>query len=162
VIEHDWGDSVKVGAITLITTPAQHFSGRSLFDEYSTLWASWVIKTPTISLFFSGDSGYFSGFKRIGKEYGPFDMSFMELGAYNVHWKEMHMMPKESVQVHIDIGARVMFPIHNGTFDLALHSWHDPFDQAEQIARERNISIRFPKMGEALSILQPSETDRWW
>ncbi len=48
-------------------TPAQHFSGRSLFVENPTLWASWVIYTGTHRIFFSGDTGYFDGFAEIGR-----------------------------------------------------------------------------------------------
>lgn len=78
------------------------------------------------NIFFSGDSGYFKGFKEIGDKFGPFDMTFMENGAYNEQWSEIHMLPKDTVQAHLDLRGKVMFPIHNGTFELALHSWTDP------------------------------------
>ena len=76
---------------------------RGLFDRDKTLWSSWVITSSNTNIFFSGDSGYFNTFKQIGENYGPFDMTFMEAGAYNERWKEIHMMPKETVQAHLDL-----------------------------------------------------------
>jgi L-ascorbate metabolism protein UlaG (beta-lactamase superfamily) len=162
VVEQDWWESINVDGVELITTPAQHFSGRGVFDSDTILWASWVIKTDTVNLFFSGDSGYFTGFKSIAKKYGPFDMTFIEVGAYNTLWREIHMLPYKSVQAHIDLDGAVMFPVHNGTFDLALHSWYEPFDKVLQSAQEKAVTIRFPKMGEELSLLKPKETSLWW
>jgi len=74
----DWWESTKVGEVEFISTPAQHFSGRTPFDRAETLWSSWVVCANGKSLYFSGDSGYFDGFKKIGEKYGPFDITFME------------------------------------------------------------------------------------
>lgn len=54
-------------------------------------------------------------------------MTFLEVGAYNEKWKEIHMMPHQSIQAHIDLNGKVLFPIHNGTFDLSIHAWYEPF-----------------------------------
>jgi L-ascorbate metabolism protein UlaG (beta-lactamase superfamily) len=64
IISLDWWESIKIGEIEFISTPAQHFSGRTLFDRAETLWTSWVIRAAGKSLYFSGDSGYFDGFKK--------------------------------------------------------------------------------------------------
>jgi L-ascorbate metabolism protein UlaG (beta-lactamase superfamily) len=162
IIELDWWEKESENNINYICTPAQHFSGRGLFDRDKTLWSSWVIEAPKAKVYFGADGGYFDGFKEIGWNYGPFDMSFLEVGAYNKKWKEIHMMPKESVQAHIDLNAKVMFPIHNGSFDLALHSWYDPFEKVDIEASEKNIDIIYPKMGESISILKKNSTTKWW
>ncbi len=80
-------------------------------------------------IFFSGDSGYFDGFKRIGEQYGPFDLTLMETGAYNAEWPHVHMQPEQTLQAHIDLKGRWLLPIHNGTFDLSMHAWYEPFDR---------------------------------
>lgn len=122
VRELDWHESVRVGEIEVRATPSQHFSGRSLSDRNETLWASWVVKSPRHAIYFSGDSGYFSRFKDIGQKYGPFDVSFIETGAYNKLWSDIHMDPKDSVQAFLDLRGGILVPIHNSTFDLALHT----------------------------------------
>lgn len=59
-----WWQSANIYGINYTATPAQHFSGRGLFDRDESLWASWVIKSQKSNLFFSGDSGYFWGLKK--------------------------------------------------------------------------------------------------
>ncbi|TDF35202.1 hydrolase [Alteromonadaceae bacterium M269] len=158
----DWWESVEVGGVSLTATPAQHFSGRGLFDGNETLWASWVIKTKEHSLFFSGDSGYFDGFKLIGERFGPFDITLMETGAYDRDWADIHMLPEESVQAHIDLKGKVMVPIHNGTFDLALHPWYEPFNRVSEEAKKRSVTLATPVIGEKVSLDHIESNSSWW
>lgn len=162
IYDLDWWQNVTNKDITLSATPAQHFSGRGLFDRDKTLWASWVIKTPTINVFFSGDSGYFDGFKAIGEKYGPFDMAFVEAGAYNDRWKEIHMMPKQSVQASMDLKAKIYFPIHNSTFKLSNHPWYEPLEKVLDESKKQNVQMVHPRFGEIIPIKEFSKTDIWW
>jgi L-ascorbate metabolism protein UlaG (beta-lactamase superfamily) len=157
-----WWQSTYVAGLKLVATPAQHFSGRGLGDRNKTLWASFVIEDRGVKIFFSGDSGYFDGFKEIGHRYGPFDLTMVETGAYDPQWPDVHMQPEESLQAHIDLQGKVLLPIHNGTFDLSLHAWHDPFDRITQLASERRLPIATPEIGQPLDILQPHAETKWW
>jgi L-ascorbate metabolism protein UlaG (beta-lactamase superfamily) len=158
----DWWQSTEVDGIRLVATPAQHFSGRSLFDGNRTLWASWVIVDADLRVFFSGDSGYFDGFKRIGEKFGPFDITLMETGAYDANWPGVHMQPEQTLQAHIDLNGRWLLPIHNGTFDLAMHAWYEPFDRIVALAAARGVSVSTPQIGEAVSIQHVHSGQRWW
>lgn len=143
-------------------TPTQHFSGRGLLDRDQTLWGSWVINASDKKVFFSGDSGYFNGFKEIGERFGPFDLTMVETGAYNSLWADIHMFPEQSVQAHIDLQGKVMMPIHNSTFDLSMHDWQDPMEQALAISKERDVQMVSPVMGERLVISEPVPVQAWW
>ena len=158
----DWWQTTYIDGLQLVATPAQHFSGRGLADGNRTLWASWVILTADLRLFFSGDSGYFDGFKRIGEQYGPFDVTLMETGAYDKNWPDVHMQPEETMQAHLDLQGRCLLPIHNGTFDLAMHVWHEPFDRIHALAAERGVQLATPQIGQALYLTQPVALERWW
>jgi L-ascorbate metabolism protein UlaG (beta-lactamase superfamily) len=158
----DWWQSVTFDGIAFTATPAQHFSGRSLFDGNSTLWASWVIVDDELRVFFSGDTGYFDGFKTIGDKLGPFDVALIETGAYDAQWPYVHMQPEETVQAHVDLGARCLVPIHNGTFDLAMHPWQEPFERVMGLALARGITLSTPRMGERLDLSAPHRGERWW
>jgi L-ascorbate metabolism protein UlaG (beta-lactamase superfamily) len=158
----DWWQETEVGGVRLVATPAQHFSGRGLFDRNRTQWASWVMLAADERLFFSGDSGYFDGFKKIGASFGPFDLTLLETGAYDANWPGVHMQPEESIQAHIDLKGRRLLPIHNGTFDLSMHSWHDPFDRIVALGEAQHIPILTPKMGEAVSMQSCEPGQRWW
>lgn len=158
----DWWESTEIELVRLVATPAQHFSGRSFWGKNKTLWTSWTILTPDVRLFFSGDSGYFDGFKAIGEAYGPFDMAFMETGAYNSHWPSIHMRPEETLQAFLDLRGKWLFPIHNGSFDLSLHTWTDPFEQISRLAHERGVALTTPPMGERVDLLSPQAGRAWW
>ncbi|MBU2883430.1 MBL fold metallo-hydrolase [Psychrosphaera sp. B3R10] len=166
IIELDWWQQTNVKGVNVVATPSQHFSGRTLTDRDETLWASWVIQGWENKVFFSGDSGYFSGFKTIGEKFGPFDVTLIETGAYNKLWSEIHMMPEQSLQAHIDLNGKVMIPIHNGTFDLSLHDWFAPLESIFQLASDNDVRLATPIFGEALLInnaktsKQPATT--WW
>jgi L-ascorbate metabolism protein UlaG (beta-lactamase superfamily) len=158
----DWWQSASVGGVQLTATPAQHFSGRGLFDGNKTLWSSWVIQSGEQRVFFSGDTGYFKGFKDIGDKFGPFDLTMMETGAYDPQWPDIHMQPHETMQAHIDLRGKVLMPIHNGTFDLAMHTWQDPFEKITALAAERHQRLATPAIGERLDVLAPAATAAWW
>jgi L-ascorbate metabolism protein UlaG (beta-lactamase superfamily) len=157
-----WGDETSVGDVRLAAVPAQHFSGRSLSDGDRTLWASWVIMAGDLRLFFSGDTGYHADFKAIGERYGPFDLTMIETGAYDLQWADVHMQPEETLQAHLDLKGRCLLPIHNGTFDLALHPWAEPFERIEALAKARDVKLATPEMGERLSLAAPDAIGAWW
>ncbi|MEL7043392.1 MAG: MBL fold metallo-hydrolase [Pseudomonadota bacterium] len=162
IVELDWWQELELGDLNFVATPAQHFSGRSLTDRNKTLWASWVIRGHDANLFFSGDSGYFAGFKEIGERYGPFDITMIENGAYNEAWRSVHMMPEESVQAHIDLRGRAMLPIHNSTFDLSTHSWYEPLERVAALASERDVHLLTPVIGAPVNVLSPQPSFAWW
>lgn len=164
ITELDWWQSVTVNNIDITATPSQHFSGRGLFDRDKTLWASWVINGENANVFYTGDSGYFDGFKDIGEKFGPFDLSLVETGAYNELWSDIHMLPRQSLQAHIDVKARVLMPVHNSTFDLALHNWNEPLVEITQLATKHQIPISTPMFGEVVPILRAAEAPNkhWW
>ena len=168
VRQFDWWQSVEIDGLRFTATPAQHFSGRGLFDGDRTLWASWVIEEPAsdgdagLKVFFSGDTGYFDGFAEIGRRFGPFDVAAVETGAYDRRWAFVHMLPEQTVQAHLDLDARVLLPIHNGTFDLAMHAWDDPFERVTAVAAERGVSLTTPRMGERIDMRAPQPGSAWW
>ena len=158
----DWWQQTSLAGVRLVATPAQHFSGRGLSDGDRTLWASWVILAGDLRLFFSGDTGYHAGFKTIGERFGPFDVTLMETGAYDAQWPDVHMQPEQTLQAHLDLQGRWLMPVHNGTFDLALHAWHEPFDRIHALAQAHGVPLATPGMGERLSLAQPQAGQRWW
>ncbi|PCJ38556.1 MAG: hydrolase [Moraxellaceae bacterium] len=162
ITQLDWWQSVNVGDLTLVPTPAQHFSGRGLTDRFATLWASWVILTPSQRIFFSGDGGYFAGFKQIGEKYGPFDLTMIETGAYDQSWSDVHMLPEHTVQAHLDLRGQWLMPIHNSTFDLAMHAWFEPFERVTALCAEKGVALTTPQIGQALSIDAPEPVNYWW
>jgi len=162
IVELDWWEGKSHNSLKLIATPSRHFSGRSFMDRNKTLWASWVILGTEDRVFFSGDSGYFPGFKEIGHKYGPFDVTMLESGAYNKAWADIHMMPEETVKAHQDLQGKVLLPIHWGKFNLALHPWEEPVQRLIKRARELSIDVTTPQLGESFSPNQDHPQTHWW
>jgi L-ascorbate metabolism protein UlaG (beta-lactamase superfamily) len=158
----DWWENTTFGGVKLVATPARHTSGRTMTDSDQTLWASWVIIAGDTKLYFSGDTGYHDDFKTIGDRYGPFDMTFIENGAYNLQWAGMHMQPEQTLQAHIDLKGKCLLPVHNGTFDLAFHPWTEPFERITTLARQAGVKLATPTIGEGISLRHPHDTRPWW
>lgn len=162
--EYDWQDSITLAErdLKFILTPARHFSGRGLFDRNSTLWGSWTIIGKNKKVFFSGDSGYMPEFKEIGKKYGPFDLTMIDMGAYDKSWPEIHMTPEEAVQAHKDLKGNTLIPIHWGTYSLNIADWFEPIDRFIAAADKDSIQYYVPYPGEIVSIKKLSENLKWW
>ena len=161
ITELNWNESVEKVGLKLTATPAQHFSGRTFFDGNSTLWASWVIKSPNESVFFSGDTGYNEHFKTIGSEHGPFDYAFIENGQYNERWRDMHLHPEETIQAMKDLRAKAFIPIHWGMFNLSFHQWNEPIERSYQLASREKLKILTPRLGEVVSH-DTQDFYPWW
>jgi L-ascorbate metabolism protein UlaG (beta-lactamase superfamily) len=160
--EFDWWQERQWGDVTVTAAPAQHFSGRTLWDRNKTLWASWSLKSGNERIFYSGDTGYFAGFKEIAQKLGPIDIALMENGAYDSYWPTVHMSPEETVQAFQDLGARTLYLVHNSTFDLAFHTWKDPLERVSALAAQRGINLATPEIGEVLTLGKPRENRKWW
>lgn len=162
ITELDWWQSVPLGSVTVTATPAQHFSGRTLTDRDQTLWASWVIQSGPDRIFYSGDSGYFPGFRQIGQRFGGFDLALMENGAYDTYWPAVHMTPEQTFQAFKDLNAKVLYGVHNSTFDLAFHTWQDPLERLAALAAQGQVELATPLIGEVLTVGEPRHNRLWW
>ena len=148
----DWWDEFEVNDnLMLAATPARHFSGRGTIRN-STLWCSWVMKSPSGSIFFGADSGYGKHFSMIGEKYGPFKLTMIECGQYNDKWPTIHAMPEQSVQAHIDVKGEKMMAIHWSKFQLALHSWTEPIERARAEAKFKEVELIEPIIGDVFEI----------
>ncbi|WP_375434798.1 MBL fold metallo-hydrolase [uncultured Hymenobacter sp.] len=163
ITEMNWGDEAQVDGLTVVCTPSRHFSGRGLTNRNSTLWSSWVLKSSTKRIFYSGDGGYGPHFKAIGATYGPFDLALMECGQYNEDWAEIHMMPEQSVQAAVDVRGKVMLPVHWAAFTEANHAWTDPIERATAAAMRLHLPLTTPQLGELVTLgTTPLPSLPWW
>jgi L-ascorbate metabolism protein UlaG (beta-lactamase superfamily) len=163
ITELNWGQSTNPGADCSITaTPARHFSGRGLWGRNQTLWSSFVIRGPRHNIFFGGDSGMFPGFRAIGDAYGPFDLTMLEIGAYDADWPDIHMGPIHAAEAHADLRGKLLLPIHWGLFNLAFHPWQEPIERLMTVAAQKNISLFLPSPGAAYDVTEENLQTFWW
>ena len=162
IIEKDWNETVVLeDGFIVNTVPARHFSGRS-FIRNKALWTSFVLKTPTSKLFIGGDSGYDNHFAEIGKQFGPFDLAFLENGQYDKSWKYIHMTPNEVLQAAVDLNAKALFPVHSSKFVLANHDWNEPLSKITELSKATDIHLITPLIGEKILLSEKKDFPKWW
>ncbi|HJQ45670.1 MAG TPA: MBL fold metallo-hydrolase [Amycolatopsis sp.] len=161
IIELDWHESAAIAGVTITATEAQHFSGRA-FTRNNTLWASWVIAGPQRRVFYTADSGYFDGYRRIGEQHGPFDATLVQIGAYHPAWPDIHMTPEEGVATHLDVRGDLLIPVHWATFRLAMHAWNEPAERVWREAKAHDINLAVPRPGERIDVDDVPPIDPWW
>jgi L-ascorbate metabolism protein UlaG (beta-lactamase superfamily) len=170
IAELDWTDSLTVRSernsdeLKITALPARHFSGRGLFDRFDTLWSSFVLKGSEHNIYFGADSAVWEGFAEIGKEFGPFDLTMLEIGAFNELWKSIHMGPDGAAQAFGLMGASgLLMPIHWGLFNLALHAWRQPIERITEVADKTGIKLWSPTPGAPTEVIAGQEyRSDWW
>jgi len=162
--ELEWWQERSLGHVRIVCTPTRHYSGRGLGNRSTTLWSSWSVIGPQHRLFYSGDTGYGKLFQDIGARLGPFDMAFIKIGSYGpgAAWTDIHMTPEQAVQVHRDVRARRMFPVHWSTFNLAYHDWDEPIRRTVAEATRVGVELVTPRVGEVVDADRPFASTRWW
>ncbi|WP_229253703.1 MBL fold metallo-hydrolase [Dyadobacter sp. NIV53] len=162
ITELDWWEETNaINGIHVTATPARHFSGRAL-NRGKSLWASYVLQTDKYKLFLGGDSGYEKHFAAIGEKFGPFDLAVLECGQYNEMWPDIHMMPEQTAQAGIDLGAKVVWPVHWGKFTLALHPWNESPKRISKRAEELRLKLTTPVIGEQIIVGTTYPNRNWW
>jgi L-ascorbate metabolism protein UlaG (beta-lactamase superfamily) len=129
VKELDWWQEVQLTPeVKLVSTPSQHFSNRGLNDRDGTLWTSYVLQGPSGVTYFAGDTGYGKHFRQVREKFGPPRLAVLPIGAFKpeAFMEVVHVSPKEAVQAHLDLGARVSVPMHYGTFNLGDDGQEEP------------------------------------
>jgi L-ascorbate metabolism protein UlaG (beta-lactamase superfamily) len=162
--EFEWWQEQRIGDVRFVCTPTRHYSGRRLTDHQATLWSSWSVLGPAHRFYYSGDTGYSQHFREIGERFGPFDLSFIKIGAYGpgAAWTDIHMTPESAVQAHRDVRGQRMFPVHWSTFNLAFHAWDEPIRRAADAATRQQVELVTPRVGEMVVAGQPFASQPWW
>ena len=159
VNELDWYKSIQVNKDVKVTLlPAVHWSKRSLFDTNKTLWGSFLIEYKNKKILFASDTGSGDIYKELGKQYGPIDITFINIGAYNfypmmpVKDKSIyHTNPEQALNIGKDLKSKKVIGMHWGTFVLSLEPIMGPperfKDNTEKYGYKQEDVIIF-KVGE--------------
>lgn len=121
VVEMDWWQVVSCGDhCQVVCLPAQHWSRRITQSTDTTLWASFLLVTPGRKIYYGGDSGYFIGYREIGRRYPGIDYALLPVTAYEPRWfmHYAHMDAREALDAFRDLRARYFIPTQWGTFRL--------------------------------------------
>jgi L-ascorbate metabolism protein UlaG (beta-lactamase superfamily) len=160
--ELDWWDELDVAGLRIACVPARHASGRRIVWRDRTLWAGYAIVGDSHRAYFSGDTGWFPALEDIGTRYGPFDLTMIEVGAYDRAWPDWHLGPEAAVLAHLMVRGDVLLPIHWGLFDLAPHAWTDPIERVLATSERVSVKTLTPRPGQSIEPENPPPVMRWW
>ncbi len=161
IIELDWNEQHQIPDLLITSAPTRHFSGRGL-NPKTTLWSSFILAGKNSKIYVGGDSGYDTHFKKIGDEHGPFDLVILDGGQYNIQWKDIHMIPEETVQAAIDLKSKKLFAVHWAKFTMAHHAWNEPVERTLEACFEKNVPYFTAKIGEVNDWVDKTGGEKWW
>ena len=170
VNELDWYEEIKVNNHLKVTLlPAVHWSKRSLTDTNRTLWGNFLIEYKDKKILFACDTGIGNIYKELGDKYGPIDLTFINIGAYNFYpmmpvkdKSVYHTSPEEALQVARDLKSKKVIGMHWGTVVLSLEPIMEPpvrfKNGAEKYGFKKDDAIIF-KIGQVTNLKNIFETN---
>ncbi|HET6349496.1 MAG TPA: MBL fold metallo-hydrolase, partial [Candidatus Krumholzibacteria bacterium] len=102
------GETYEIGDVHITAVAAHHpgarWGVRAAADGRA---LGWVIATPAATVFYSGDTNYFSGFTHVGWTYAP------DIAILNVNG---HLPPVDAARAAWATRAPVVIPAHWGAY----------------------------------------------
>ena len=142
-----WWSRTNIGPVEITMTPAQHWGARMMRDTHRG-FGGYMLRHGEQSVYHSGDSGYFGGFRQIGERLQP-DVALLPIGAYNPDgFRRVHTSPEDALQAFLDLGAQEMVPMHYGTFRLSYEPMDEPLPRLLKAAKQADIADRIVPLGE--------------
>jgi len=142
VVELPVGESYQHGNAQVVAVPARHWGTRMLGDYRRRGYGGYVIRGDGPSAYFAGDTAYFSGFAEIGKRWKP-DVAMLPIGAYSPpSFRRSHMSPLDAIYAFEDLGARLLIPIHFGSYHLSYEPLDEPPGWLRELARTHQMESR--------------------
>ena len=124
--------------------PVRHWSRRGLFDTNERLWGGYVIESGDTTIYHGGDSGYGRHYKETGEVFPEIDYFLIGIGSYEPRWimEPNHNDPSDVIKAFQDIGARILVPMHYGTFDLSNEPPGQPLSLLKDEADKAGLTDR--------------------
>ena len=113
-----------------------------------------VVGAGCPSAYLCGDSGYFSGFADIGTRYAP-DVALLPIGGFlPVSFRARHMSPLDALYAFEDLHARMLVPIHHGSFALSYELLDEPARWLVELAKARGVR-------DHVLVMAPGQSERF-
>ena len=137
---HYW-ESFVFGPLKVTLTPCRHWGARMLHDSHRG-FGGFIIEVGNRVIYHCGDTAFFDGFEEIGRRF-PVDVALLPIGAYDPpSSRPVHMNPEEALEAFLALRAKVMVPMHYGTFRLSYEPLDEPPRRLLAAARARSLEER--------------------
>ncbi|WP_371417218.1 MBL fold metallo-hydrolase [Granulicella sp. L60] len=145
-----WWDQIEIQGLKVTMTPCKHWGARMFRDTHRG-YGGYVVEGGGQSVYHSGDTAYFEGFRDIGERLHP-EVALLPIGAYFPDsYRSVHTSPEEAVRGFLELGAQRMVPMHYGTFRLGREPMDEPLQRLAAEAARLGIT-------EQIKVLEEGET----
>ena len=145
------GQSIGHEDLEITAVAARHDGRRGPIDRTWRSAVGYIVKCAGASVYYAGDTAYFSGFEEIGRRLHP-DVALLPIAGYEPPSQRTdHMSPLDALQAFQDLGAKLLVPVGYGTFPLGYEPLDEPLTWLSRLCQERGF-------GERLVVLRPGET----
>jgi L-ascorbate metabolism protein UlaG (beta-lactamase superfamily) len=147
VVEVGIGEEVAVGPVSVRATYAEHDIGRG---RGSSPALGFLIAGSRV-VYFAGDTDVFAGMADLGAE---IDVAVLPIGGWGPTVPEGHMDPERAVRAIELLRARVVVPVHYGTY----RAWGvakadaDPAEELRRLLPEGTAALQILEVGERLAL----------
>ena len=142
-----WWSTLRLRQVEVTMTPAQHWGARMLRDSHRG-YGGYNIRNGSHSVYHSGDTGYFEGFREIGERMKP-KVALLPIGAYRPDgFRRVHTSPEDALMAFHDLQADCMIPMHYGTFRLSEEPLDEPLSRLTVAAQEAGMRNRIQALAE--------------
>ncbi len=156
VVELTWWDEFQDpnGRLKITHVPARHWGARVIRDTHRG-FGGYVIQAGEHSIYHAGDTAYFKGFREIGQRLQP-EIALLPIGAYHPeYFRNVHTSPEDATQAFLDLGSRVMVPMHYGSFRLSHEPMDEPIKRLRAAAKSAGVSDRVLVLEEGVAKFFP-------
>jgi L-ascorbate metabolism protein UlaG (beta-lactamase superfamily) len=145
-----WWEETEVRNLKVTMTPCKHWGARMFRDTHRG-YGGYVVEGGGHSVYHSGDTAYFDGFREIGERLKP-EVALLPIGAYFPDtYRSVHTSPEEAVRGFVDLRAAQMVPMHYGTFRLGREPMEEPLQRLKAEAAKLGMT-------EQIKVLEEGET----
>ena len=130
--ESDFDDNIQITCL-----PARHYSWR--FKQNKTLRSSFMLETPTKTIYIWWDSWYDKFFKEIWEKWPNIYLAIIENWQYDMQRRYIHMLPDDVVQSIKDLNAKKVLTVHNSKYAMANHDWDEPMIALDERLQKEEI-----------------------
>jgi L-ascorbate metabolism protein UlaG (beta-lactamase superfamily) len=146
-----WWEQIEVQGLKVTMTPCKHWGARMFRDTHRG-YGGYVVKGDGQSVYHSGDTAYFDGFREIGARLKP-EVALLPIGAYFPDsYRSVHTSPEEAVRAFVELGAQTMVPMHYGTFRLGREPMEEPVQRLEAEAIRLGIKDQIKILEEGATL----------
>ncbi len=149
-----WWEQTEAHGLNITMTPCKHWGAR-LFRDTHRGYGGYVVQGGGQSVYHSGDTAYFDGFREIGERLKP-QLALLPIGAYFPDtYRSVHTSPEEALRGFVELGAARMVPMHFGTFRLGREPMEEPVQRLQAEAAKLGITgrIKVLEEGETMHLL---------